>query len=300
MQTRLASVWAVSWQTARASFADGVPRLGASLAFYTLFAIGPILLIATAVTGAVFGRDAAQGEIIGQLERLIGSEGARAVQSMLAAAGRNTSGGILATVMGTLTLIVGATGAFLELQAALNVIWRVKPKPGFSIKTFFGNRLRSFGLVLGVGFLLLVSLVVSAGLAAFGRWLGGLDGLVLLWNGVDLVVSLCVFTVMFAALYRFLPDVKLRWRDVWMGAFATALLFSIGKSLIGLYLGQSSMASSYGPAGSVIVLLLWVYYSSQIVLFGAEFTRIWTEHAEGLRPAPEPYAEKQRGAGETR
>lgn len=269
-------------------------RLGASLAYYTLFAIGPILLIAIAVAGAVFGHDAAEGEITGQLERLVGLEGARAVQSMLTTAGRNTSGWTLATGIGTLTVIVGATGAFLELQTSLNAIWRVKRKPGFSIKAFFGKRLRSFGLVVGVGFLLVVSLVVSAGLAAFGRWLGGLSGLMLLWNAVDLGVSVGVFSVMFGAMYKFLPDVKLRWHDVWIGGFVTALLFSIGKKLIGLYLGQSSVASSYGATGSVIVLLLWVYYSSQIVLLGAEFTRIWTVRKEGRKPSPEPYAEKQR------
>ena len=292
---RFLTIPQIFWQAIKAFRSDNVPRMGASLSYYTLFAIGPVLLIAVAVAGSVLGTEAAQGEILGQLEGLIGVEGARAVQSMLVNAGRDSEGGMFAAIIGGVTLLIAATGAFLELQAALNGIWRVQATPGSRLLKFFRNRLRSFGLVVGIGFLLLVSLVISAALAAFSRWLDEYTQ-VFLWNIVDVVVSLGIFTVLFAAIYKFLPDVKLRWHDVWLGGFVTALLFSIGKKVIGLYLGNSSVASSYGAAGSVIVLLLWVYYSSQIVLFGAEVTRIWTERGERRRPRHEEYAEKNANA----
>lgn len=285
----------ILWQAIKAFRSDNVPRMGASLSYYTLFAIGPVLLIAIAVAGAVLGTEAAQGEIIGQLEGLIGVEGARAVQSMLVSAGRDSEGGMFAAIIGGVTLLIAATGAFLELQAALNGIWRVQATPGSRLLKFLRNRLRSFGLVVGMGFLLLVSLVISAALAAFSRWLDSYTQ-AFLWDVADIAVSLGIFTVLFAAIYKFLPDVKLRWHDVWLGGFVTALLFSVGKKVIGLYLGNSSVASSYGAAGSVIVLLLWVYFSSQIVLFGAEITRIWTERVEHRRPRPEEYAEKNANA----
>ena len=293
---RVLTIPQIFWRAVKAFFSDNVPRMGASLSYYTLFAVGPVLLIVVAVAGAVLGTEAARGEIIGQLKNLIGVEGARAVQSMLVNAGQDSQGGMIAAIVGGVTLLIAATGAFLELQAALNGIWRVQATPGSRLKRFLTNRLRSFGLVVGMGFLLLVSLVISAALAAFSRWLDGYTSLPFLWNVADIVVSLGIFTVLFAAIYKFLPDVKLRWRDVWLGGFITALMFSVGKKLIGLYLGNSSVASSYGAAGSVIVLLLWVYYSSQIVLFGAEVTRIWTERAQRRRPRPEEYAEKNRHA----
>lgn len=270
---------------------DNVPRLGASLAYYTLFAIAPVLLVAIAIAGAVFGAEAVRGQIVGQIDQLVGREGARAVQALLIGASQR-KGGIIATVAGGITFLFAATGAFLELQAALNTIWRVKPRPGVNIKGFLLDRLRSFGLVVAIGFLLLVSLAVSAALAALAGWLDRrAPGLPVLWSVVNVLVSLGVITALFTLLYRFLPDVRLRWRDVAVGAFATAILFTIGKQLIGLYLGQSSTASSYGAAGSVVVLLLWVYYSSQIVLLGAEFTRVYTRH-EGSKPQPESFAEK--------
>lgn len=270
---------------------DNVPRLGASLAYYTLFAIAPILLVSTAIAGFVFGEEAVRGQIVGQIEGLMGREGAIAVQALLQGASRGNAG-IVATVVGAVTFIFAATGAFLELQAALNTIWRVKAKPGMNIRAFLFDRLRSFGLVVGIGFLLLVSLAVSAGLAAVSQWFDThAPGLPLLWQLVNILLSLGVITTLFAMLYRFLPDVQLRWGDVWTGAFVTAILFTIGKFLIGLYIGQSASASSYGAAGSIIVLLLWVYYSSQIVLLGAEFTRVYTRR-EGSKPQPQEFAEK--------
>jgi membrane protein len=286
------------WDAIVASIADNVPRAGASLAYYTLFAVGPILLIATYVAGLVFGPDAVQGNLSGEIERLVGSQGAHAVESMLVAANQNQSAGHLATVIGTATLVLTAIGAFVELQTALNAIWRVKPDPGFHLKHFILDRLRSFGLVVGLGFLLMVTLVVSALLSAMGKWLGGLSGVQTVWHALDIIVSLGVFATLFAAVYKFLPDVKLGWRDVWIGGLATAVLFTVGKYLIGLYIGQSSVASTYGAAGSVIVMLLWVYYSSQIVLFGAEFTRLWTERTRG-KPLPESYARRETIPGKT-
>jgi membrane protein len=274
----------------RAWWDDDALRLGASLAYYTLFAIAPILLVATAIAGMVFGAEAVRGEIVGQLDHLIGREGARAVQSLLEGASQRRTG-ILATVFGSITFVVAATGAFLELQGALNTIWRVKPKPGVNVKAFLIDRVRSLGLVLAIGFLLMVSLAVTAAVAALNGWLAQYaPDVPLLWSGVSLCVSLLVTTGLFALLFRFLPDVHLRWRDVMTGALATAVLFTIGQQLIGLYLGQSSMASSYGAAGSVMILLLWVYYSCQILLLGAEFTRVYAQR-EGTTPAPESFAE---------
>jgi len=275
----------------RAWWDDDALRLGASLAYYTLFAIAPILIVATAIAGIVFGAEAVSGEIVGQLDHLIGREGARAVQSLLEGASQRRTG-ILATVLGSITFVVAATGAFLELQAALNTIWRVKPKPGTHLKAFVMDRLRSFGLVVAIGFLLMVSLAVTAALAALNGWLSRYaPDVPLLWSGVSLLVSLTVTTGLFALLFRFLPDVRLHWRDVMIGALATAVLFTIGQLLIGVYLGQSSMASTYGAAGSVMILLLWVYYSCQILLFGAEFTRVYAQR-EGTKPPPEPFAVK--------
>lgn len=269
---------------------DNVPRLGASLAYYTLFAIAPVLLVAIAIAGAVFGPEAVRGEIVGQLDGLMGREGARAVQALLEGASRQ-HGGLIATVIGTITFLFAATGAFLELQAALDAIWRVKPRPDADLRSFLMDRLRSFGLVVAIGFLLLVSLAVSAALAAASAWIGRrAPGLPVLWQGLNVIVSLGVVSALFALLYRVLPDVRLRWRDVATGAIVTAVLFTFGKQVIGLYLGQSSTASSYGAAGSVVVLLLWVYYSSQIVLLGAEFTRIYTDRFGAVRPT-EPHAE---------
>ncbi len=280
----------------RASWEDDVPRLGASLAYYTLFAIAPVLLVATAIAGLAFGPQAVRGEIVGQIDYLVGREGARAVQSLLEGASQRRAG-YLATIVGSVTLVLAATGAFLELQTALNTIWRVKPNPtNATFTAFVMDRVRSFGLVVAIGFLLLVSLAVSAALAALGSWLERISpGMPLVWNVMNVLVSLVVITALFTLLYAFLPDVKLRGRDVVVGAFVTAILFTIGKQLIGFYLGQSTTASTYGAAGSVIVLLLWVYYSSQVVLVGAEFTRIYTQR-QGRRPRPEPFAMKDPDA----
>jgi len=268
----------------RAWWDDDALRLGASLAFYTLFAIAPVLLVATAVAGMVFDADAVREKIVGQLDSLVGRVGAQAVQGLLEGASQQRTG-IVATAFGVIGFVVAATGAFLELQAALNTIWRVKSNPRLNLKSFVLDRLRSFGLVVAIGFLLMVSLAVTAALAALSAWLSSRStSIPLVWSGASVLVSLVVTTALFALLYRVLPDVRLLWRDVTAGAFMTAVLFTIGQQLIGLYLGQSSVASSFGAAGSIMILLLWVYYSCQVLLLGAEFTRVYSQ-ARHVGPA---------------
>ena len=275
---------------------DNVPRLGASLAYYTLFAIAPVIIVAIGIAGLVFGPEAVRGQIVHQVDDLIGLEGGRAVQALLQGAS-NHSAGVLATVIGSITFLLGATGAFLELQYALNTIWRVAPKATAGLRDFLVQRLVSFGLVVAIGFLLMVSLAVSAALAAFSGWLNArVPGMAFMWMAVNLVISIGVTTILFALVYKVLPDVDLDWPDVWIGALMTSVLFAIGKTVIGLYIGHSSTASSYGAAGSVVVLLLWVYYSAQVVLFGAELTRAYTATRRGA-PKPVEYAKREKRAG---
>ena len=298
-------LWKVITKAVSAWWGDNVPRLGASLSYYTLFALAPMLVVAIAIAGLAFGPEAVRGEITGQIRGLMGDEGAKAVQAMLEGASKESESR-LATFLGIITFFIGATGAFLELQTALNGIWRVKPKEGGNwLKELVIQRFISFGLVIAVGFLLLVSLLVSAALAALHRYMGArYPDLAEVWEAANVLVSFGVITLLFALVYRVLPDVKLAWRDVWLGAIVTALLFTVGKFLIGLYLGTSGLASTYGAAGSVVVLLLWVYYSSQIVLLGAEFTRAWVEvNGERRRPMdhatkdPKPVATGGQGGG---
>jgi membrane protein len=278
-------------QAVTAWWNDNAMRLGASVAYYTLFAIGPILLVAVAVAGTLFGAEAVRGEIVGQIEGLVGTEGANAVQALLQGASRRQDN-VLATIVGGVTFVLAACGAFLELQAALNAIWRVTPAPGGMVKDFLLDRVRSFGLVVAIGFLLLVSLGVDAALAALASWLTRwAPAMPVVLGTLNFLLSVAVTSVLFGLLFKFLPDVELAWSDVATGAFVTALLFAIGKHIIGLYLGQSGTTSSYGAAGSVIVILLWVYYSSQIVLIGAEFTRLYAERVRGPVVAS-PFAEK--------
>jgi membrane protein len=278
-------------------WADNVPRLGASLAYYTLFALAPILVIAIAIGGLVFGAEAMRGEVVGQIQGLIGREGAVAVQAMLEGASRPSSS-IPATVAGIITFFLGATGVFLELQTALNTIWRVEPKADGSYwRVLIMQRVISFGLVVALGFLLITSLLVSAALAAVHRYMGNaFPGVVVLWEAINVIVSLGVITLLFAMIYKVLPDRKLAWRDVWVGALVTAGLFTVGKLVIGLYLGTASVASTYGAAGSVIVILVWVYYSAQIILLGAEFTRAYVDKFGGRPPAEDFAVTRPSGA----
>jgi membrane protein len=293
-----------AWDLIKATFNDWIddkaPRLGAALSYYTLFSLAPVLVIAIAVAGFVFGEEAARGQIVGQIEGLVGVEGGKAIQLLLESVSKPSTG-VLATIIGFITLLVGATGVFVELQDALNTVWEVRPKPGQAVKGLLRSRLLSFGVILGVGFLLMVSLVVSAGLAAFSRFVGdALPGYVLFGQIMNIVISLGVTTVLFAMIYKILPDVKLAWKDVWVGAASTAVLFTLGKFLIGLYIGKGSVASAYGAAGSIVALMVWVYYSAQVLLLGAEFTQVYAERfgkhivpADNAEYAPE-YYEKRR------
>ena len=283
-------LWTVLKQAVAGWWEDNVPRMGAALAYYTLFSLAPILVVAIAIAGLAFGQEAVRGEIVGQIDGLVGHQGAQAVQGMLEGAARPSSS-IPATIIGIITFFLGATGAFLELQTDLDAIWRVKPKQsGSFFQALLKQRLISFGLVLGFAYLLLTSLVVSAALAALSTYMGNaFPGVAVLWEALDVVVSLAVITALFAMIYKVLPDVKLAWRDVWVGGLVTAGLFTIGKFLIGLYIGTSALSSTYGAAGSVIVVLVWVYYSSQIILLGAEFTREYVKRF-GRKPPPEEFA----------
>jgi membrane protein len=276
---------------------DNVPRLGASLAYYTLFSLAPVMVIVIAVAGYFFGAEAVRGEIVRQVDDLVGKEGGRVLQGLLAGASHRGDG-LIATVIGGITFLLGATGAFLELQHALNTIFKVRQAPPKSrILDFLFDRLRSFGIVISLGFLLMVSLVVSAGLAAFSTYLGRSgESLSLIWRVLDIAVPFAVVTLLFALIYKFLPDAELKWKDVWLGALTTAGLFVLGKELIGLYLGQSTLASTYGAVGSVMILLLWVYYTSQIVLLGAEITRVRLRREEGRDPVPTVLAKREADA----
>ena len=292
---QLRSVGGLLLEALKGWWNHNVPRLGASLSYYTIFALAPVLLVAIAVAGAVFGEDAVRGRVVGELEELTGRSSAVVIQQLLARAA-DQEAGALAAVIGGVTFLLTSTGAFLELQAALNQIWGVKSQPGANVISFLRQRFVSFGLVVGIGFLLLVSLAVSAGLSAAEDWMvGRLPGSALAMQAANSVLTFGVITVLFALLYKVLPDVKLRWADVWVGGAVTALLFSVGKYLIGMYLGSRAPASSYAAAGSFLVFLLWVYYSAQIVLLGAEFTRVWAERTAGPVD-PEDHAARDDGA----
>lgn len=258
---------------------DQASRLAASLAYYTIFSLAPMLVIAIAVAGFLWQDDAVEAQVMGQIRGLVGPEGAEFVAGLLNSAS-NPADGIIATVVGIVALLFGALGVFNELHNALNVIWEVEPdkQEGFwqSVKKAVIDRFLSFTMVLGIGFLLLVSLVISAALSATQEFLGNtfpIPEIVL--QLINLVISIAVITILFAMIYKYLPDVEIPWRYVWLGAFVTAILFSLGKMLIGLYLGNSAVASSFGAAGSLVLLLLWIYYSVQILFFGAEFTQVY-------------------------
>ena len=272
--------------------ADYAPSMGAAISYYTLFSIAPLLLIVIAVAGMVFGADAARGAIFEQLRGLLGDGGAQAIEGMVDAANKS-EGGIISTILGVAVLLLGATTVFNELQNALDRIWRAPARVKSSgIWNLLRTRLLSFGMVLGMAFLLMVSLVTSAALSALGKWWTP-AGWEAIMHVLDIVVSFGLITVMFALIYRYIPRVQVAWRDVWVGAAVTSILFAIGKFAIGLYLGKSAVASSFGAAGSLVVLMVWVYYSAQIFLFGAEFTWVYA-HEYGSRrgqPRPKPGAE---------
>jgi membrane protein len=247
------------------------------------------------VAGLVFDREAAQGQIEGQIQGMVGDQGGELVQEMIQGAS-NQSTGIIATIIGVATLLFAATGVFGQLQDALNTIWEVAPKPGRGILGIIKDRFISFTMVLGIGFLLMVSLVLSAGLAAASQFTG-LDKIAYVGEAITFVVSFAVITLLFAMIFKILPDVKIAWSDVWIGAVVTALLFTIGKFLIGLYLGHSALASSFGAAGALVVILVWIYYSAQILFLGAEFTQVYAKRfGSRIQPAEDavPVTEEAR------
>lgn len=268
--------WQIFVAAANAWMDDYAPSMGAALSYYTLFSLAPLLVLVIAIAGVVFGQDAAQGAIIAQLQGIMGKEGATAVQGLLIAA-REPSTGIVASIVGGFLLLLGATATFAELQTDLDRIWQVpaKEKPS-GVWGWLSSRVLSFGLVLGLAFMLMLSLVVSAALSASSEWLSGSAAAEsVLASVLNFIVSFALFTVLFAMIYKIMPTAKISWHDVWMGAAVTALLFNVGKSLIGLYLAKSSVASGFGAAGSFVILVAWFYYSAQIFLFGAEYTWVY-------------------------
>lgn len=267
-------------------FDDSAPTLGAAVAYYTVFSLAPLFVIAVFIAGLVFGQEAAQGQIFVQLRALIGETSAAAMEEVVESADSQPKTGVFATIIGFIVLIVGASGVFAQMQGSLNAIWRVEPKPGRGIWGLVQDRILSFGFILIVGFLLLISLILTAAIAFIGTWVGGfLPGIEVLIQILNAILSFVIITLLFAMIFKFLPDVKIAWRDVWIGALITAGLFTAGKEILGLYLGKSGVASSYGAAGSLIILLLWVYYPAQIVFFGAEFTKAFANRF-GSRVVP--------------
>jgi membrane protein len=280
LSLRRAEIGTLLKQTGKAWIDDNAPRLGASLAFYTLLSLAPILIVVVAIAALAFGQKAAQGQLIWEIQDLVGTEGARAIQGLIQSAYKPGTG-TTATVLGVLTLVLGASAVVVELRDALNTIWHVPAAAFSSFRGFLRlvkERFYLFGLILGVGFLLLVSLALNAAIAALGSLFGSLlPASVSVLHLAVFLISFLLITFLFAAIYKFLPDVQLKWSDVIVGACFASLLFTIGKQLIGIYLGKASFGSTYGAAGSLVIVLVWVYYSSQLFFFGAEFTKIYTE-----------------------
>jgi len=294
------SLWRVAKATVVQWTEDQPFQLAAALSYYTLFSLAPLLIIVIGVAGFVFGHEAAQARIVETLQGLVGPDSATAVQSIVQNASRKPHAGMLSSVIGIAVLLIGAGGVVGQLQTSLNTIWGVAPKAGEPVWAFLRQRFISFAMVLGIGFLLVVSLAASALLTSFtqfaGTWLGATTFLA---HGLDLIISFIFVTALFAMIYRFLPDARIEWRDVGVGAALTSLLFTVGKILIGLYLGTSGVTSTYGAAGSLITVLLWVYYSSLIFFLGAEFTQVFaSEYGSGVVPAenaqPLAAAEQER------
>jgi membrane protein len=269
---------------------DRASRLSAALAYYTIFSLAPLLVIVIAITGLIWEADVVRTQLLNQIQGLVGAEGSAFVANLINSTGSQTKD-IIATIIGIITLLIGALGVFNELHNSLNTIWEVEEEKtkGFlqAVKKIIIDRLLSFSMILGIGFLLLVSLVISAGLSATQETIGNaLPISEFIMQIVNTVISIGVITVLFAFMFKFLPDAEIAWRDVWVGAFITSIFFSLGKTAIGLYLGNSAVASSFGAAGSLILLLLWIYYSAQILFFGAEFTQVYANNY-GSKIVPE-------------
>ena len=300
--TKIESLWDLLKDTFNSWLDDRAPRMAAALAFYMIFSIAPLLIIVIAIAGLVFGQDDVRAQIATQISGLVGPGGTATVMSVIDQI-REPSSSIIAALIGVVTVLFGASGVFGELQDSLNTIWKVQPKPGRAVLGIIRERFLSFVMILGLGFLLLVTLVISTALAALGSYLKGvLIGSQYFLQGLDFVLSFFFTTLLFAMIYKILPDARVKWSYVWMGAAVTALLFSLGKFLIGLYLGKSTVASAYGAAGSLIIILVWVYYSAQILFFGAELTHCYAARqgplpgpTENAIPAPVPVAADRVG-----
>jgi membrane protein len=300
---RQASRWSVGewlgmFKAAIAAWIDDyAPSMGAALSYYTVFSLAPLLVIVISVAGLVFGADAVRGAIFAQLDGLMGAEAAKGIQDLLGSVSKPSTG-ILGTVLGVVVLLIGATTVFGELQDALDRIWRAPVRANSSgWVTLVRTRLLSFGMILGIAFLLMVSLVAGAAIAALGTWWGGwFEGWEVLAQVINAVVGFVMTTAVFALIYKLMPRVKVGWGDVWVGAAVTALLFTVGRFLIGLYIGKTGIASGFGAAGSVAVVFVWVYYSAQIFLVGAEFTWVYAQRFGSRRARAEPTAEAALGA----
>jgi membrane protein len=282
------AAWDLCYETVNEWVNDRASRKGAALAFYTVFSLAPILILSIAIAGLFFGQEAARGEIFAQVKDLLGSDAAAAIQAMIQSASR-PGAGLIATAIGLVTLCIGATTALAELKDGLDQIWDAPPERTSGFWYFIRKRLLSVGLILSLGFLLLVSLVFSALVSALARTWGPADATGLMLQSLNFLVSFALVTLLFAMIYKILPSVHIAWKDVAIGSIITAALFSVGKALIGLYLGNSAVASSYGAAGSVILVLIWVYYSAQIFLLGAEFTKVYAHRYGSRRNLPQPH-----------
>ena len=272
---RVQAAWSLIKESASEWQDDKASTLAAALAYYTLLSIAPLIVLAVAVAGLVFGDEAARGQIAEQIGAVVGSQAGEAIES-IALNAKAPESGLVSTVVGIAVLLFGASGVFGELQTSLNTIWEVEPKPGRGVLGMIKDRFFSFTMVLGVAFLLLVSTVLSAAIASLGSFLeSSLPGGEALWMVLNFAISLGIIALLFALIYKVIPDAQMHWRDVWVGASVTAVLFTIGKLLVGLYLGKSTFVSSYGAAGSIVALVVWVYYSSQIVFLGAEITQVY-------------------------
>jgi len=280
------TVRAVFTESGKNFLADEALQLAAAISFYSLLSMAPLLLIVVAVAGVFFADDTVRTELVAQMRDLVGEEGAAVATTVLANAGFER-GNRWSVLLGALLMIVGATTVFAQLQAALNRVWQVKAEPRNAILGFLRHRLWSFALVLSIGFLLMVSLVVSALLAALHAYLDDWAGSALVWRALNVLVSFGMVTLLIAIIFKYLPDALIRWSDVWLGALITALLFVVGKWVIGMYLGQASIGSAFGAAGSVVVFMLWIYYASMIFLLGAEITQsVARQRGRGVMPSP--------------
>jgi len=278
-----ATAWSLARETLASWSDDYAASMGAALAYYTMFSIAPLLLIVISLAGLFFGEQAARGEILDQLEGLMGVEGAHAVQALLASVNQPKAG-ILATLFGIGALVVGATTVIGELQNALDRIWRAPRRSNEgSIAKWLHSRLLSLGMIMGTGFLLMVSLLASALLAGLQRWFSRYVSLGAAASSIDFLISFAFITVAFAMIYKLMPRVRIEWRDVWIGAVVTSLLFTVGKMAIGIYIGRSAVASTFGAAASLVAMVVWVYWSAQIFLLGAEFTWVYARRCGSLR-----------------